>query len=241
MLVKLKIIHGASAGKELKLACSPFVIGRSEECHLRPKSDAISRRHCEIIVQGDQVILKDLGSKNGTEVNGDRIQGERPLKMGDHLKIGPLEFEVLLDVGFTGQKNSKVESVQDALSRSSESSVVDSDISEWLMGGDSPTTSRSINNTISSETRQFRLEETDRVNLKPGESADLSKTMTDVAAGKDKNAADKSAGDKAEGSSGDLKKPEKKEPGKLPPRTEASTANSRDAAADALKKFFNRR
>lgn len=236
MLVKLKVIHGASAGKELKLACSPFVIGRSEECHLRPKSDAISRRHCEIIVQGDQVILKDLGSKNGTEVNGDRIQGERPLKMGDHLKIGPLEFEVLIDVGFTGQKNSKVESVQDALSRTGESSVVDSDISAWLMGGDAPTTSRSMNNTISSETRQFRLEETDRIDLKPGEAADLSKTLSDVGAVKDKNAAEK-----AEGSSSDLKKPEKKEPGKLPPRAEASTANSRDAAADALKKFFNRR
>ena len=112
MLAKLKVIHGASAGKEIKITCSPFVIGRADECHLRPKSDAISRRHCELIVQGDQLILRDLGSKNGTEVNGDRIQGERPLKLGDHLKMGPLEFEVLIDVGFTGQKNSKVESVQ---------------------------------------------------------------------------------------------------------------------------------
>jgi pSer/pThr/pTyr-binding forkhead associated (FHA) protein len=237
MLAKLKVIHGASAGKEIKITCSPFVIGRADECHLRPKSDAISRRHCELIVQGDQLILRDLGSKNGTEVNGDRIQGERPLKLGDHLKMGPLEFEVLIDVGFTGQKNSKVESVQDAVGRTGESSVVDSDISAWLMA-DSPTANRSITSTLSSETRQFRLEETDKVDLKPGVAPETSTASAESAA----SAGNKEAGGgKAESSSSELKKPEKKEPGKLPPRAEAGTANSRDAAADALKKFFNRR
>lgn len=239
MLAKLKVIHGASAGKEIKITCSPFVIGRADECHLRPKSDAISRRHCELIVQGDQLILKDLGSKNGTEVNGDRVQGERPLKLGDHLKMGPLEFEVLIDVGFTGQKNSRVESVQDAVARTGESSVVDSDISAWLMA-DSPTANRSITSTLSSETRQFRLEETDKVDLKPGDVPESSPAAAGTGAAGSEQAAGKDAA-KAESSSAELKKPDKKEPGKLPPRAEASTANSRDAAADALKKFFNRR
>ena len=94
MHVKLKVLRGASAGKEVAISGPRFFIGRSEECHLRANSDAISRRHCAITVDNDEVKIRDLGSRNGTYVNGQRIEGEHRVQMGDQLRIGPLEFLV---------------------------------------------------------------------------------------------------------------------------------------------------
>ena len=118
MLVRLKVMHGPSAGKEIKIVQTPFVIGRQDDCQLRPKSDAISRRHCELVIADSQLIARDLGSKNGTYVNGDRIVGDRVLRFGDHLKVGPLEFEVAIEVGITGEKRPKVTGVKDVALRS---------------------------------------------------------------------------------------------------------------------------
>lgn len=223
MVVKLKVMHGPSAGKEIKVPKGPFAIGRGDECQLRPKSDAISRKHCELVVGDEQAIVRDLDSKNGTYVNGDKVQGDRVLKLGDHLKVGPLEFEVMIDFGITGDKLPKVTSVKDAAMRSGDSSVVDEEISAWL-SGDLPAVTRAAP-PMDAETRQFKLEDTDRVAL----------TKRD-----DKEAAQDSS-KSGESPSEIRKRPEKKEPGKLPPRQEATLATSRDAAADALKKFFNRR
>ena len=55
MSVKLKVLRGASAGKEVAVRGPRFFIGRSEECNLRANSDAISRQHCAIIIDGNDV------------------------------------------------------------------------------------------------------------------------------------------------------------------------------------------
>ena len=89
MHVKLKVLRGASTGKEVEIRGPRFFIGRSPECNLRANSDAISRRHCAITVGDNDVTIKDLGSRNGTYVNGTRIDGEHRIKMGDQLRVGP--------------------------------------------------------------------------------------------------------------------------------------------------------
>ena len=94
MQVKLKVTSGANAGKEVLIPVNKFFIGRDPQCHLRPKSDAISRHHCAILVTETQVAIRDFNSKNGVHVNGVRIQDICILKPGDVLRIGPLEFEV---------------------------------------------------------------------------------------------------------------------------------------------------
>ncbi|MFO0817071.1 MAG: FHA domain-containing protein [Pirellulales bacterium] len=248
-------MHGPSAGKEIKISKAPFVIGRQDDCHLRPKSDAISRRHCELVFGESQVIIRDLGSKNGTYVNGDRVVGDRVLKLGDHLKVGPLEFEVQFDVGLSSEKRPKVAGVKDAALRSNDSSFGDADVSSWL---DEPAVAGRSRPPVESETRQFKLEETDRMALAAGGKTAAGKSEAaakgDVALPDAKSEAKSEAapaGDadasKSESSSTTLtveelkKKLESKEVGKLAPRQEATTANSREAAADALKKFFNRR
>jgi pSer/pThr/pTyr-binding forkhead associated (FHA) protein len=261
MVVRLKVMHGPSAGKEIKISKAPFVIGRQDDCHLRPKSDAISRRHCELVFGESQVIIRDLGSKNGTYVNGDRVAGDRVLKLGDHLKVGPLEFEVQFDVGLSSEKRPKVAGVKDAALRSSDSSFGDADVSSWL---DEPAVAGRARPPIESETRQFKLEETDRLALAAGGKAAAGKSeaagkgesavKSDVASTDAKSEAKSEVtpgadadASKSESSSTTLtveelkKKLESKEVGKLAPRQEATTANSREAAADALKKFFNRR
>ena len=94
MHVKLKILRGAAAGKVVTIRGPRFYIGRSEECNLRANSDAISRRHCAIMVTETDVRIRDLGSRNGTFLNGERIEGEQKMQMGDQLRVGPLEFLV---------------------------------------------------------------------------------------------------------------------------------------------------
>ena len=74
-----------------------FLIGRADECDLRPHSDAISRRHCVIIVTEKAVGVRDLKSRNGTHVNGEKITGDKRLRHGDTLNVGPLGFEIILE------------------------------------------------------------------------------------------------------------------------------------------------
>jgi pSer/pThr/pTyr-binding forkhead associated (FHA) protein len=64
------------------------VIGRSAECELRVPSVAASRRHAAVVRRGDDVLVRDLGSTNGTLVNGARIVGERALEAGDRIEVG---------------------------------------------------------------------------------------------------------------------------------------------------------
>src|SRR5262249_15881764 len=56
----------------------------------------VSRHHCVFTVDDFTVRLRDLGSTNGTFVNGERIQGQVVLKAGDHVVVGKLSFEMVV-------------------------------------------------------------------------------------------------------------------------------------------------
>lgn len=96
MDLRLLVVQGKPEGKEIPVRVPRFIIGRSVECQLRPNSELISRHHCQISVNGDQVSIMDLGSSNGTIVNGERITEEVPIGDGDLVQVGPLGFQVLL-------------------------------------------------------------------------------------------------------------------------------------------------
>ena len=95
MEIKLKVLQGSSSGKELLVTGPEFVIGRSDDCNLRPHSDAVSRRHCSISIRDGLAIARDLGSRNGTYVNDQQIEGAVEIKTGDQLRVGPLKFLVI--------------------------------------------------------------------------------------------------------------------------------------------------
>jgi pSer/pThr/pTyr-binding forkhead associated (FHA) protein len=147
MEVTLVVMGGKHAGQEVPIPHAKFLIGRAEDCHLRPGSELVSRHHAVILVEEGFVAVRDFSSKNGTFVNGERIKTERELKTGDHLKIGPLEFEVRLDVPVAGKKRPKIHNVQEAAARTAESfqPAADNevDLSDWLgEDEDSPTEPR---------------------------------------------------------------------------------------------------
>jgi len=232
MQVKLKILKGSNVGKEVKLPVPKCLIGRTEGCHIRPQSDAISRRHCVIVTTDQEVVIRDLNSRNGTIVNGQRITEEVVLLNGDVVKVGPLEFEVMIEHTAAKVKRPAVHDLKDMLSRTAQSgsahgSTITMDlgnINNWLDEADAVAKAQRI---ADPDTRQFKIDETD-----PGKV--VAEKTGDTKAGE---AATSDTGSKA-----DIpKKTEKKEPGKLPPRPSTQSKDSREAANESLKKFFNRR
>lgn len=76
------------AGRELPLADGEHVIGRSANVSIPIYSRSISRQHARIIIDGSSASIEDLGSKNGTLVNGIAVQGRVPLSLGDEVRVG---------------------------------------------------------------------------------------------------------------------------------------------------------
>lgn len=95
MKVKMLVVQGKPKGKCLTFPPGEYIIGRGEECHVRPNSPWVSRQHCLLVIGQKSVAIRDLGSRNGTVVNGARVNGERRLHLGDKLQIGPLVLELI--------------------------------------------------------------------------------------------------------------------------------------------------
>src|SRR3990172_4146736 len=93
---KLRVVGGKHHGKTIPLGTSKFLIGREQDCQLRPNSELVSRHHCVFNVDDFTVRLRDLGSTNGTFVNDNRVRGEMTLKAGDRVRVGKLDFEVVI-------------------------------------------------------------------------------------------------------------------------------------------------
>lgn len=82
------------------------VLGRAEECGIRIDDDSVSRRQAEIEVDGDRVLLRDLGSANGTMVNGAEVASEVVLRPGDVIEAGLVEL--VFEVSYPGQPSSVI-------------------------------------------------------------------------------------------------------------------------------------
>ena len=213
MKVTLKVIGGSGDGQQIKITREAFAIGRDESCQLRPKSDEIGRRHCELHVANGQVTIRDLGSRTGTFVNDEKIDEPRLLESGDQLRVGPLRFEVEINHELGGQKRPKISGIKDAAARtaqrSAEASAQDDVDIDDMFGDD---------DEESSAPAQFNLDDIQVV-----ESEEMKE-------------AKKAKAEKAKKKAG--KKKQKKVYGKLPTAEEKSAGDTRDAATDMLKKFF---
>ena len=82
--------------RSFSMARDMTVIGRREDCDLRIPLGEVSRKHCRILRDGDSLKLEDLGSSNGTFLNGQRVQ-EAMLGPGDTVQVGPVVFVLQVD------------------------------------------------------------------------------------------------------------------------------------------------
>lgn len=104
MQVELRVLSGKQAGTVIPLPVGKFLVGREQDCHLRPNSELVSRHHCAFTLDDFALRIRDLGSTNGTLVNGERIRGTVVLKPGDQVSIGKIDFLVAID-GEAGAMN----------------------------------------------------------------------------------------------------------------------------------------
>ncbi|AKU95223.1 response regulator/GGDEF domain protein [Labilithrix luteola] len=81
------VLQGSNVGEMFKIEGPETVIGRAMTVQVRLNDDGISRRHCRVLQIGGQVIIEDLGSANGTLVNGEMVQ-HQALNDGDKIRLG---------------------------------------------------------------------------------------------------------------------------------------------------------
>lgn len=89
----IRILSGPQAGQIFPLSSGKHRIGRGPSCEIKINSNSVSKEHAAILVTGDKVIITDLNSRNGTYVNGVRIQNQR-VEVGDKIAL----YDVLLDI-----------------------------------------------------------------------------------------------------------------------------------------------
>jgi predicted component of type VI protein secretion system len=98
MKVSLVVNQGKPEGKEIPIRLNQFLIGRDADCHLRPASPMVSKRHCALLIRDGKVFLRDFDSTNGTFVNDRPLKGETELRDGDRFRVGPLSFTVKITI-----------------------------------------------------------------------------------------------------------------------------------------------
>ena len=236
MRAVLKVVGGKNDGRQIKISVPEFVIGRGDGAHLKPSSDLISRMHCAIRLKDGKVEVEDLGSRNGSFINDTQLTGPHIAKSGDRLRVGNLNFEILIDPTLSGNKKPKVQGVADVAARTVESKKakpdgdIDDSISDWLAEpDDSPIGDAS--------TVQFSMDDLESIldySARKKESIEELKKS-------DGEDSVQSTEEELEDDEDEKKKKKKKAYGKLPPLPKFSHDDSTSAAGDVLKKFFNRR
>lgn len=238
MDVKLKVLGGAKSGLEIPLKKDEFTIGRSSECTLRAGSDAISRKHCVIRLGSSSIKISDLKSRNGTYVNGKRIEQETMLQSGDEVRVGPLRFEVVAQHGLDSRKRAPVQGVGEAAARLAGKTGKDSSLEENI---DSWLTEPATDSQVMHETTSLRLDETQGGHVpSQRQSSPAEGDVPEQSVLVEEVSASPLTGDIASSSS--IKRKDKKEPGKLPTRPKGpTTKDSREAAAEVLRAMTRRR
>ncbi|MEX8034166.1 FHA domain-containing protein [Microbacterium sp. 20-116] len=91
---RIVITSGPKAGLELPLGTEPLTIGRSSESGLVIRDDYTSSHHARLVLWGEQWMLQDLDSTNGTSHDGVRVAAPVQVKVGAPIKVGATTFEL---------------------------------------------------------------------------------------------------------------------------------------------------
>lgn len=105
MKIALVMVKADGTSREFPFEKTSVIIGRDESARLRIPLPSVSRKHCELSIDDEELIVKDLGSANGTYVNGAKVK-ERELSPGDLLTVGGVVFVIKID-GYPAQIDAK--------------------------------------------------------------------------------------------------------------------------------------
>jgi len=128
-MYSLIVQTGKHKGKKIVLPEKEVIIGRDETSFIRMTSTEVSRQHSSLMATEKGLLVRDLGSQNGTIVNNVRIEAETLMQPGDLLQIGPILFEL------AGARPAKP------------GGAIDDDIFGWLSEGDTATELQNASDT----------------------------------------------------------------------------------------------
>ena len=136
MYVDLRVVGtSAESSRQVMQQSIPFtvqklLIGRESDCHFRPDSALVSRSHCVIMKDEHSIRIRDLGSRNGTFVNGQKIEGFIFLKDRDTIIVGDIMLRIGISHAAAGDQivdNTKHTSQETQTLTADQTGTIDSD------------------------------------------------------------------------------------------------------------------
>jgi predicted component of type VI protein secretion system len=97
MNASLVLLKKNGSHKAFPLPSNVTVVGRRHDCDLRIPLPTVSRRHFQISQNTESLKIRDLDSKGGTFINGERVNGDTVIKAGDYIRVGPVTFVCQID------------------------------------------------------------------------------------------------------------------------------------------------
>src|ERR1700740_1273956 len=95
-MAKLVLLSPGMTGRTHELKADKTTIGRVEDNTFQIAEPSVSSHHCEVFLRGNDIVVKDLNSTNGTFINGEKVS-ESPLKPGQILRLGQIEIRLETD------------------------------------------------------------------------------------------------------------------------------------------------
>jgi FHA domain len=89
--LRVHVAAGLPAGAAYDLS-EGALLGRGDSADIKLEDTFASSQHARLVPQGEVMVLEDLGSTNGTYLNGEALRGPQPLHVGDSIRIGDSEF-----------------------------------------------------------------------------------------------------------------------------------------------------
>ena len=102
-MAKLVVLSVGMTGRTQELKADKTTIGRVEDNTFQIAEPSVSSHHCEILLRGKDVVVRDLNSTNGTFINGEKV-AESAIKPGQILRLGQIEMRLETDAPATPSK-----------------------------------------------------------------------------------------------------------------------------------------
>ncbi|MDB6108965.1 MAG: domain containing protein [Pedosphaera sp.] len=93
-MAKLVVLSEGMTGQTYELKVDKTTIGRVEDNTFQIAQPSVSSHHCEVLLRGTEVVIKDLNSTNGTFINNQQVNGEAVLKPGQTLRLGQVDLRL---------------------------------------------------------------------------------------------------------------------------------------------------